>query len=310
MALEPRYSCGFDLVRSGIGTLTLVDGDFVELHNLQRQQLFTEQDADDHRAKVKAAAERLRQINSSVLIHEAFAELSAANIDEYVQNVDVIVDATDNFATRMLINDAARKNGVPWVYGGVSGSYGVSMPFYPDQSPCFRCLSPYIGEDEDCDTNGVLATGIQIVAAHQATHVLRILVGDVQTPKLYTFDVWKAESSYVAVSKLAMASCETCGPAPSYPALRERPREKHIQWMCARTGVQVRPAQSLQLDFPDNLNADEWHYKRFPDLSTFRKDGRQVILFKDGRAMIRGVQDTEEAEAIYDELMGLAGESS
>lgn len=104
-----------------------MDGDFVELHNLQRQQLFTEQDADDHRAKVKAAAERLRQINSSVLIHEAFAELSAANIDEYVQNVDVIVDATDNFATRMLINDAARKNGVPWVYGGVSGSYGVSM---------------------------------------------------------------------------------------------------------------------------------------------------------------------------------------
>ncbi|GAK00767.1 ThiF family adenylyltransferase [Geomicrobium sp. JCM 19055] len=293
------------LARAGIGELTLVDGDFVEEHNLQRQLLYTELDAKTHRAKVKAATKRLQEVNSEVKVTGCFQSLHNENIQQLLQGVDVIIDGTDNFETRLLINDAAYKWGIPWVYGGLSGSYGLSLPFIPNQSgPCFRCLESFLTDDEDCDTHGVLGTTVQMVTAQQVTSTLKILTGDKAQPSMYKFDLWESDAGYIQVHSLKQPSCKTCSGERTYPTLRTSQMKRHIQWLCASSGVHIRPKEAQNLHLPrDRCSNHSWTYLPFSDVCMLRKANRQVMLFQDGRATIRGVATTNEAEMLYDEAL-------
>ena len=166
------------LVRAGVGKLILADRDYVEPSNLQRQQLFTEQDAIDGTPKVVAAARQLTAIRSDVQIHTILDHIDGPLIEELVQDVDLILDATDNFETRLLMNDIAWKAGIPWIYGACVGSLSTIYPFVPGQSACFRCLLPVLpAVNETCDTVGIIAPAVQITAAHQSAEAEKWLSG-------------------------------------------------------------------------------------------------------------------------------------
>src|SRR5262245_59960360 len=169
------------LVRAGVGFVRIVDRDFVEPSNLQRQVLFDESDVANNLPKAEAAATKLRQINSSVAVEPVVADIDRTNIEELCRDADVILDGSDNFEVRYLINDVAVKHGKPWVYGGAVGSQGMSMTVIPGETPCLRCVfeaAPNPGDVGTCETAGVLAPTVNIVASYQATEAIKLLSGN------------------------------------------------------------------------------------------------------------------------------------
>src|SRR6516165_5458621 len=184
------------LVRAGVGHLRLVDRDFIETNNLQRQVLFDEHDVAENLPKAEAAARKLSAINSGVHVEPVVTDIDRTNILELVEDADLILDGTDNFEIRYLINDAAVKLGKPWVYGGCIGSHGQTMTVLPGQTPCLRCVfeaAPGPGEAATCETAGVLATVVNVVASYQATEAFKILTGRLErvNRELLYFDVWE-----------------------------------------------------------------------------------------------------------------------
>src|ERR1051325_113066 len=187
------------LARAGIGKLRLVDRDFIEFSNLQRQTMFTERDAADRLPKVIACANHLREINSEIEIEPEIADVNHSNIEGLIQDSDVVIDGTDNFATRYLINDACVKHGVNWIYGAAVGSYGVTMTIRPNETPCLRCIfpeAPPAGSAPTCDTAGVIMPIINVVAAVQTSEALKLLTARVDAlhGSLMQFDVWRNRS--------------------------------------------------------------------------------------------------------------------
>src|SRR6476469_2380383 len=238
------------LARAGVGKLRIVDRDFVVASNLQRQTMFTERDAEERIPKVVAAANHIREINGDVEVDPEIADVNHTNIERLIKDCDVVLDGTDNFATRYLVNDACVKHRVNWIYGAAVGSYGVTMTIRPYQTPCLRCVfpeAPPAAGAPTCDTAGVIMPIISVVAAVQVTEALKLLTGHAENlhQTLMQFDVWRNEWRRIGVGDRA-GNCSTCG-LGRVGTLEAEGRE-FAAVLCGRQAVQVSPAQPVQVD--------------------------------------------------------------
>lgn len=300
------------LCRAGVGQLRIVDRDFLELNNLQRQVIYDEQDVESGLPKAIAAANRLRQINSQIEIEPIVADVSASNIVELVADVDVIVDGTDNFEIRYLLNDIALKQGLPWIYGGCIGSEGQTMTIVPGETPCLRCLLPEApppGSTPTCDSAGILGPIINIIASLQSMEALKILADKTAAISrvLTICDVWDNRLRQVKLDNLLnqRADCPTCS-GKEFPWLTGE-RGSHSAVLCGRNAV--------QLSFPggDAVSLDDLASKlkelgtvtRNAFLLRFAIDKYLLTIFPDGRAIISGTEDIAEARTVYARYVGV-----
>jgi sulfur carrier protein ThiS adenylyltransferase len=297
------------IARAGIGTLTIVDRDYVEWSNLQRQQLYIEDDAINRIPKAVAAKQHLEKINSEVEVISYVEDVTSANIEEFAENVDVIIDATDNFETRLLINDLSIKNSIPWIYGGCVGSYGLSFTIIPNETPCLHCLLKHIPFDGmTCDTVGVISPIVSMVASHQTAEALKILVADKENRrgKLVSFDLWKNQYSSINMDRLKNDACPTCGSDPVFPYLTAE-METKAAVLCGRDTVQIRPSSGKQFSFEqiaERIKPIADAFLENPFLMSFTFGEHRIVLFKDGRALIHGTKDISEAKKIYHRYIG------
>src|SRR5699024_5140322 len=211
------------LVRAGVGKVTIVDRDYVEWSNLQRQHLFTEQDATERLPKVIAAERRLTAINSEVEIVAHILDVTPVELEWLVDGVDLILDGTDNFDIRMMINDAAMKYNIPWIYGSCVGSYGMRYTIIPGEAPCLHCLlGSFPVGGPTCDTAGIIHPTASQVVVHQTAEALKILTANTAQlrRKLVSFDVWDNQTVQMNVQSLKIPDCVSCGPEANYPFLQ------------------------------------------------------------------------------------------
>lgn len=297
------------LVRAGVGTIHIADRDYVELSNLQRQQIFTEQDADEKLPKVVAAEKRVKEIRSDVSLHTYLQHVDSVFIQQLAQTVDIMVDATDNFETRLLINDAAYKYNIPWVYGACVGSAGVVFPFKPGQTACLRCLLPVLPAiNETCDTVGIISPAAQITAATQSAEVLKWLTGKKEDmrSKIYHFDCWNNISLDLGINKIKNPHCKTCSTQPTYPSLQYNAESRYAV-LCGRDAVQILPNNQRTITINEAQLAAtsvQANVKRTPYFLEIKKDHYRMIVFQDGRILIHGVNDINESRKVVTELFG------
>lgn len=295
------------LVRAGIGKLTIADRDYVEWSNLQRQQLYTEEDAKRYVPKAVAAAQHLRRINSDVTIKPVVTDVTVQEIERLVQNVDVMIDATDNFDTRLLINDISQKYNVPWIYGGCVGSYGVTYTIIPGKTPCFRCLMEHPTSGATCDTAGIIQPAVQMVVAYQVAEALKILVGDFAALRetMVSFDLWNNQYMAFKVNRQKKENCLSCGKLRTYPSLTFEAQMK-TEVLCGRNTVQIRPGinQPLNLEELEKRLQRSVLVERTPYLLSFHADEYRFVLFQDGRAFVHGTNDIQVAKRLYARYIG------
>ncbi|WP_025682671.1 ThiF family adenylyltransferase [Paenibacillus maysiensis] len=298
------------LVRGGVGTVTIADRDYVEWSNLQRQQLFQESDAAERCPKAVAAQRRLKEINSETIIHAHVLDVGVEELEELIQGVDLIMDATDNFDTRLLMNDMAQKHRIPWIYGGCVGSYGVTYTILPRKTPCLHCLLgavPFGGET--CDTAGIIPQAVQMVTANQTTEAFKLLGGYPEDlrGKLLSFDLWQNEYVAITVDSVKKADCPSCGTHPTYPYLSVAHRQK-TDVLCGRDTVQIRPAKPIQVNLQETADRlaslGEGRVEQNPFLVSFSQGAHRLVIFADGRALIHGTKDVTEARKIYHRYLG------
>ncbi|MEM1304558.1 MAG: ThiF family adenylyltransferase, partial [Planctomycetota bacterium] len=302
------------LVRAGVGTVRIVDRDFVDLSNLQRQVLFDERDVERRMPKAVAAAERLRQINSEVAIEPVVADLSHENIARLAKDAGVIIDGTDNFEARLLINDYSVSTGTPWVYGGAVGGEGRVMAVLPGETACLTCLvpePPAPGAMPTCDTAGVLGPTVNVVASLQSLEAMKILAGkrDAVVRDLMVVDVWSGRWRRLSVDNLhAAGTCETCHDRV-FPWL-EGERGGDADVLCGRNAVQLRPASPTAIDLPATAErlAGIGDVMANPFLLRLAisagGDDLEITLFADGRAIVSGVDDPARARSLYAQYIG------
>lgn len=297
------------LVRAGIGKLTIADRDYVEMSNLQRQQLFTEQDALDGVPKVVAAARKLKEIRQDCEIRTVLDHVDGSLIEELVKDAAIIMDATDNFETRLLMNDVAWKRGIPWIYGACVRSSGTVFPFIPGKTACFRCLLPVLpAVNETCDTAGIIAPAVQTVAARQTAEALKWLTGnkDSMMTKLLHFDVWHNTQVEAGIARLQNDQCETCGAAPTYPSIHQTEGTNYAV-LCGRETVQVIPASNRRLSIQDGERVAKRlgsTYRTTKYFIEFHAEGYRCVLFENGRLLIHGLRDRHEGRKLYHQLFG------
>lgn len=297
------------ITRAGIGKLTIVDRDYVEASNLQRQQLYTEEDVAEKLPKAAAAEKRLKAINSDVEIRSLIADATPELLAELVDGVDLILDATDNFETRMAINDTAQKFNIPWIYGACVGSYGMSFTIIPGKSPCLNCLLKAIPiQGMTCDTGGIIAPAVQMVIAHQAAEALKILVEDWDAVRttLLSFDLWRNQFTSMKMTKAKDEGCLSCGAEPTYPYLDHENMTK-TSVLCGRDTVQIRPPKQESINLgslSEQLVRLGYQVKANPYLLAVEFDGTRMVIFGDGRALIHGTKDLNQAKSYYQRLLG------
>lgn len=295
------------LVRAGVGHLRIVDRDFLELNNLQRQALFTEADVERRTPKAVAAAEHLRAINSQVVVEPIVADVNPFSILPFAEGLDVLVDGTDNFVTRFLVNDYCVKHRVPWVYGGVIMASGMTMTFTPGDGPCLRCVFPQVppaGSTPTCDTVGVLNTAVGVVAGLEANEVFKLLVDpEARNRGLLTLDVWGLTFESVQVAR--DPECPACGRG-EFPFLEAREEETAVT-LCGREAVQIAPRPGTRLDLEGLRSRLEavGDVRANPFLVEVDVEGKTVTVFPDGRAIIKGTDDPSAARVLYARYVGL-----
>jgi molybdopterin/thiamine biosynthesis adenylyltransferase len=293
------------LCRAGVGFLRLIDRDFVEWSNLQRQSLFSEDDARRAAPKAVAAAERLRAVNSTCIVEPLVEDLRAANAERLLSGAALVLDGCDNFPTRHLVNEACCKLGVPWIYGACVGSYGLSAPIIPGQSPCLRCLQdelPGAGETPTCDTAGIIPPAVQMVAAWQVAEALKLLVGDQAAVRreLWASDLWRGTFQRLRLDQWRQPGCAVCGAAPTYPLLSAGDDAAVV--LCGRDAVQLRRG-AIELSAlagrlgPALVVAND-------HLVRWRDGGATATCFGDGRVIVQGVSDASAARAFCDRWLG------
>lgn len=294
------------LARAGVGNITIVDRDYVEWSNLQRQQLYTEDDAIEKLPKAIAAKKRLQQVNSEITINSLIIDINASNIEGLAKGKSVILDATDNFETRMIVNDAAVKHGIPFLFGACVSSYGLTFSIIPGKTPCLNCLMTHLPLDGiTCDTVGVISPIVQVVTAFQVTHALQLLTGHELPTIIQSFDIWKNENSEINISKLKDNNCPTCGNHPTFPHLAFENQTK-ADVLCGREAIQIRPATSMlfSLDqLAEDINGVATNVMVNPYLLSCSFEDYRIVLFKDGRAIIHGTHETSRARAIYNRVI-------
>jgi sulfur carrier protein ThiS adenylyltransferase len=297
------------LIRAGIGELTIVDRDYVEWSNLQRQQLYTEKDADERIPKAIAAQKRLSEINSEVVIEAHVLDATPQELEQLVEGVDLILDATDNFDTRMMINDISQKYDVPWIYGACVSSYGISYTVIPGETPCLNCLLESVPLGGlTCDTAGIINPTVQMVVAYQTVEAMKILVEDWDAlrKKLVSFDLWSNQHTQINVMKAKKESCLSCGKEPTYPHLSYENQTKSAV-LCGRDSVQIRPPERQERnlnEIAERLSTQGGTVEQNPFLLSFSTGDQRMVLFKDGRALIHGTKDIAEAKTLYHRYLG------
>ncbi len=294
------------LARAGIGQMTIVDRDYVEWSNLQRQQLYVEEDARNKLPKAIAAKQRLQQINSEISINSLVVDVHGLNIEEIIKDHSIIVDATDNFETRLIVNDAAIKQGIPFIMGACVSSYGLTFPIIPGKTPCLHCLLNHLPLDGmTCDTVGVISPIVQVIAAFQVTQVLQLLSGENLLPIMQSIDIWKNEKAEINVSRLKNKDCPTCGEHALFPFLSFENQTK-TDVLCGRDAVQLRPGVSRTFSLEglvEGLKGIVTDLIVNPYLLSCSFEGHRMVLFKDGRAIIHGTNDTKRARVLYNRLI-------
>jgi adenylyltransferase/sulfurtransferase len=296
------------LARAGVGKLRIADRDFVESSNLQRQTMFTERDAAERIPKAVAAANHIKELNAEIEVESEIVDVNHSNIERLVKDCDVVLDGTDNFATRYLINDACVKHKVNWIYGAAVGSYGVTMTIRPHQTPCLRCVfeaAPPAASAPTCDTAGVIMPIISVVAAVQVAEALKILVGQTENlhGSLMQFDVWRNEWRKINPGQPS-PDCPTCG-LLRFETL-EAASEEFAAVLCGRDAVQISPSQATRINFEElahRLQATgEVKYNNY--LLRFRTGEFELTVFQDARSIIRGTNEVTTARSLYAKYIG------
>ncbi len=297
------------MVRAGVGRVRLIDRDIVEESNLQRQTLFTEADARALRPKALAAKARLETVNSEVAIEARVEDLTWDNVSSLLDGVDLFLDGTDNFDTRYVLNDLSIETGIPWIYGACVGSYGLVLPVLRGarKTPCLRCVlgdAPPPGSSPTCDTAGVIAPIVQVIAGLQGAEALKILSGHPEAVSvgLVSIDVWSSQFDRIDLSRTE-PSCDACVSG----VFVTREHSAGEAFLCGRDAVQIRPpAKGMALDIDDF--AVTWRALGDVTLSEhvvrLREANSEMLLFRDGRALIKGTADLGRARAIYSRLIG------
>jgi molybdopterin-synthase adenylyltransferase len=299
------------LARAGIGTLTLIDRDFVEPSNLQRQVLFTEADALESLPKAEAARRRIADFNSEVAVHAHISDLTPANIHTLLGDADILLDATDNFETRYLLNDYAVQQQKPWIYTAAIGSYAATMNILPAdlenaaRSACLACIfpAPPSGTVETCDTAGILNTAVNLAASLAVTEALKLLTGNAHALRrtLFSIDLWTGDHSEIRTGT-PRSDCETCA-LLQFPHLEGSARPQIT--LCGRNSVQIHE-HNRPVDFRELAARLSGHGTvRFNEmLLRFERKPHTLTVFADGRALIQGTTDTALARSLYARFIG------
>jgi adenylyltransferase/sulfurtransferase len=295
------------LARAGLGAIRIADRDLVEWSNLQRQVLFEESDAEANVPKAEAAARRLRAINSTISVEALAVDVTTQNAESLLAGADLVLDGTDNFETRYLLNDVCVKLGKPWVYGGVLGTIGMVMPVIPGRGPCLRCVipnSPDPGTFPTCDTAGVLNSAVAFVASMQVAMAIRILLGSPPADHVLLYaDVW--DGSFEPMKFQRDEKCPCCA-LKKFEFLDAR----QVSWttsLCGRNSVQVSPPRAVELDFASLRQRLE----RVGEVSAsgllirFKAEDGEMVIFPDGRAIVTDTTDQAKARTFYARYLGI-----
>jgi molybdopterin-synthase adenylyltransferase len=293
------------LARAGVGRVRIIDRDYVEASNLQRQSLFDEADASESLPKAVAAARKISAFNSEIVIEPQVADLTPSNIDRLLDTASLVLDGTDNFETRYLINDFAVKNSRPWIYTAAVGSHALTMNIVPGQTSCLACLfpDPPQGMVETCENTGILNSAAHLAAAMAATEALKMLVGAWQQLRrsLLSFDLWSNQQAEVRADQPRLG-CRACD-RREFPHLAGEGRP-HIT-LCGRNSVQIherhRPVDLARLS---QLLAPHGKVRYNDFVLRFWREPYEMTLFPDGRAIIKGTTDTAVARSLYARYIG------
>lgn len=296
------------MVRSGVGTVRLLDRDFVEESNLQRQMLYDETDAREGLPKAVAAERKLRAVNSAVRMEVHVTDITWKNAGELLTGVDLILDGTDNFDTRYLINDVSIKYRIPWIYGGIVGSRGMTYTIRPGTTPCLRCIFPEApdpGTAETCDTAGVIGPIVHMITAHQAAEALKLLVGDTETldRRLHHYDLWPFHHAAIKVNK--NAQCPTCV-HHRYDFLDPENKEPRVVSLCGRQTIQITPSRQTALDLERLARklSPVGEVEQTPFLLRFPVQKHRLVIFPDGRILVQGTEDPGVARSLVAKYVG------
>ncbi|HLR62402.1 MAG TPA: ThiF family adenylyltransferase [Lentibacillus sp.] len=293
------------LVRAGIGKLRLIDRDYVEMSNLQRQMLFDEEDVKHVLPKAVAAKNKLEKMNSQVVIEPIVGNISIENINDLIKDADVVLDGTDNFSTRYLLNDACFKYKIPFSYGGVVSSRGMTAFFIPGKTPCLRCITREgEGDGQTCDTVGVISPAVDMISSFQVTETLKYLTGNQLALRqtLKTIDVWHNRHYDMKLSN-SDPECLVCW-RNEFPALQKTAQNEETV-LCGRDTVQIHRKSDIDLEQWENRLGQIADIKRTPFLlKAALQEGIHFVMFKDGRVLVQGTEDPVQARTLYDRYIG------
>ncbi|KEO82344.1 ThiF family adenylyltransferase [Tumebacillus flagellatus] len=299
------------MVRAGVGFVRVIDRDFVEASNLQRQMLYDESHAQEGMPKAIAAYETLRRVNSGVEIEPVVADLTWQNAEELLCDVDLVLDGTDNFQVRFLVNDVCVKHGIPWVYGGGVSAHGMTMPILPGETPCLRCLfdaAPAPGTTQTCDTAGVIGPIIHVVASYQAVEGMKILVGaqDNVRRTMLNLGLWNYSTNSIDISKARRPDCPCCGRG-EYQYLDSRTGEEAVS-LCGRNTIQISPSEPWNVDLPALAKRLEQSGRVESNkflVRFYATDEIRLVIFGDGRVLVQGTEDLAAARTLYAKFIGM-----
>lgn len=296
------------LARAGVGRLRIVDRDFVEFTNLQRQTLFKEADAAERLPKAIAAKQRIAEINSEIEVEPIVADVNHSNIEPLIYECDLVMDGTDNFQVRYLLNDACVKSGKTWIYGAAVSSYGTSMTIIPGETPCLRCIfeeMPDAGSSPTCDTAGVIMPIISSISSIQVSEALKLLTGnrDDLHGSLVQIDIWANDWRKIKMNA-PNPDCIACGKRQF--EFLDADSQEFAAVLCGRDAVQIAPPRPASFDLHSlakrlsamgDVKVNEY-------LVRFTSGNNEVTVFADGRAIIKGIDDVAAARGIYAKFIG------
>ncbi|OGO00807.1 MAG: hypothetical protein A2Y58_02535 [Chloroflexi bacterium RBG_13_51_52] len=290
------------LVRAGVGNVKIIDRDFIEIHNLQRQVLFDEADIKAELPKAIAAERHLKKVNSTVKVQGIVADINYSNIEKFCRGADVILDGLDNAETRYLINDVSLKLKIPWIYGGAIAANGMTMTIIPGETPCFRCISPSMPPAEEtatCETAGIIGTMPAIIGAIQATEAIKIITArDEISRDLVFIDIWRGVYDHIKVEK--RDNCRACNGV--YEFLGKKFTEK-VTSLCGQSrAVQVVDTGVKKVDLNElavKLGKKVGNIKKYKYMLGFQAGEQEIFVFPDGRAIIKNTIDESQAKELY-----------
>jgi molybdopterin-synthase adenylyltransferase len=297
------------LARAGVGTLRIVDRDFVEYTNLQRQTLYKEEDAENRVPKAVAAKQRIAEINSEITVEEIVADVNNSNVESLIDGCNLVLDGTDNFQIRYLVNDACVKHDKTWIYGAAVSSYGTTMTIIPSETPCLRCVfeeMPDAGSSPTCDTAGVIMPIISSISAVQVSETIKILTGkrDALHRSLMQIDIWQNDWRKIKLTG-PDANCIACGKRKF--EFLDADSQEFSAVLCGRNAVQVAPPRPVRLDLEAlDQKLDSFDGKKRNEyLLRFSPDVYEMTVFTDGRAIVKGTDDISVARSLYAKYIGV-----